>query len=77
MRARQIIYFAEQAFEIDRPGVIVITTGFPCFLLVTSHGVCGECNHRNRLRGRIGLDLVCRFPAVHDRQAQIHENEVR
>ena len=47
MISQKLLDLAEQAFQIDRLGIVAITTGLQRLLLVARHGVCSECNNRN------------------------------
>src|SRR5712691_4013259 len=39
-------------------------------------GVARERDHRNRRRARVGLEPPRRFPAVHHRKRQVHQDDV-
>ena len=40
------------------------------------HGVPGECDRRNILRGTVVLQPSRRFPPVDERHRQIHQNQI-
>ena len=68
--------FRKKARELDRLGVIVVTTGIERALPVARHGVRSQRDHRNRARLRVRLDLPRRLPAINHRQAHVHQDEI-
>ena len=40
------------------------------------HGVAGQCDHRNILRGAVALQPSRRFPPVDERHRQIHQDQI-
>ena len=74
--AEQRVDLAEQAFELHRFGVVVLASGFETAFAVTGHGVGGQGDHRDLARLLPGFDLAGGLPAVHDRQAHVHQDEI-
>src|SRR5687767_9903614 len=62
---------------IDRLGHEVVAAALPRALLVAAHGVRRQYDDRDFRGLRVLLEAPCRLPAVHARQREVHEDEVR
>src|SRR5947209_19531775 len=70
---RNLFQQAEQVYRLD---VIIITAGIEGFLAVAGQGVRRQRNDGNGSGLWRTFELARRFPAVEHRQIQIHQNQV-
>src|SRR5918911_3171857 len=75
-RAQQRLDLLEQAWELNRFGVVVVAAGRQRFVAIARHGVRRQGDDRNRARLRRRLELPGRLPAVQDGQAHVHQDQV-
>src|ERR1700730_7700959 len=69
--------FFEQTRHIHGFGIEVIAPGGKRFIPIAIHGIRGEGDNRNALRGRVRSDAAGDLFSVDVRQREVHENEVR
>src|SRR5262249_50846019 len=61
---------------VERLRQVIVAAALPGALLVAFHRVRGQRDHRDAAEVLVGLEPARRFPAVHDRQRQVHENQI-
>ena len=69
--------FREQLTGAVRLGDIVVAASRAGFVIVPAQRIGGHDDDRNRSQFGICLDASRRFMAVHNRQLDIHENQIR
>src|SRR5262249_18627128 len=67
---------AEQPWQVNRLGVVVIATRFQGSLTVTGKRMSSESDDRDRSGGGRCSDSPRHLPAVEDRNAHVHENQI-
>jgi hypothetical protein len=67
----------EQAGQFDGLGLEGVASRVEGFFAISGHGVSSQCHDGNRLSFEICLYLPRRLPSVYDRQAHIHQDEIR
>jgi hypothetical protein len=77
IRGEQLFNFLDKSRQVQGLAIVVIAAGLKRHFAIASHRVRRKRNDRDRRGGRVRLDPPCRLPPVHDRQAHIHEDEIR
>src|ERR1700684_2402007 len=75
-RAYEALDLADETVELHRFGIVIVTAGLDRLFTVPGHGVRRQPDYRHASGGIIGLDATGRLPAVDDRQAHVHQNDV-
>src|SRR5262245_37092857 len=74
---QQRLNFLQQPRELYRLGVEVVAAGGKRLLAFADHRVRGERDDRNAPRLRRAFQSPGRLPSIHDRETQIHEDQIR
>ncbi len=75
-RADEPLDLLHDATRLDRLGQVAIAAGLLCLLAVLFEGVRGERDDGDAAGGRIGLEALRGFPAIHLGDRDVHEDEV-
>src|SRR5512141_2111324 len=73
----QVFDLGEQPSVLDRLRVEIVAAGPARLLPVSRHRMRRESDDGDLPRGGIALEKPRRFPAVHHRQAHIHQHDIR
>src|SRR5215831_13890679 len=74
---KQLINFVQQSIEVDWLGIEVVASDGERLLTRTRHGVRSQRNDRNIVGQGIAFKPTSGLPAVHNRQVEVHQNQVR
>src|SRR5687768_14575646 len=74
--AEEPLDFRYYGSGLTRLGEISVATDFHCLLAVGGEGVRGECDDGDFLRRGIVLQNLSGFPAVDDRNGDVHQDQV-
>ena len=75
-RDTQRRHLLQQPRQFDGFGVVVVAAGFHRLLAIAGHRVRRQRDDRDVLRRGVGFDRARGFPAVHHRQAHVHQHDV-